>query len=292
MTNQPRAYDGSRVETILDSAQQVMPLYPNGVTPPLASPPEGPLHVGVDLGTATLALVVLNEDGQPLVGEYLYAEVVRDGVVVDYIGAVDRLREMKARVERRLGRELTHAASAFPPGVPMAEVRAVAHVVEAAGMECVSLVDEPSAANLVLSIENGAVVDVGGGTTGIAVFKDGEVVYTADEPTGGRHFSLVLSGALDISYEEAEILKKEPGEQARLFPMVRPVMEKMATITRRHLKGWPVDSITLVGGCSTYPGMARVFEEITGVPVDVPSKPIFVTPLGIARRAGVEMSRR
>src|SRR5512140_2290049 len=90
------------------------------------------LRVGVDLGTAYLVLVVLDEDGTPLAGEWQFAEVARDGLVVDFAGAAALLRGMKQRVEQRIGRELTHAASGYPPGVPRAEVRATAHVVEAA----------------------------------------------------------------------------------------------------------------------------------------------------------------
>ena len=70
-------------------------------------------------------LVVLDQVHQPIAGEYQFAQVVRDGLIVDFIGAVDLLREMKARVEVRVGRELTHAASGFPPGVPRAEIQAV-----------------------------------------------------------------------------------------------------------------------------------------------------------------------
>ena len=81
-------------------------------------------------------------------------------------------------------------------------------MVEAAGLECTGLVDEPTAANALLGIENGAIVDVGGGTTGIAVVENGRVVYTADEPTGGTHFTLVIAGAKDISFEDAEDYKK------------------------------------------------------------------------------------
>jgi Ethanolamine utilization protein, possible chaperonin len=65
---------------------------PDGSISPLSSPPEGELYVGVDLGTAYLVLVVLDAKGMPLAGEYQFASVVRDGLVVDYIGAVDRLR--------------------------------------------------------------------------------------------------------------------------------------------------------------------------------------------------------
>ncbi len=139
----------------------------------------------MDLGTAYLVLVVLDRHRQPLAGEYQFAQVARDGLVVDFVGAVDRLTAMKRRVEGRLGRELAHAATGYPPGVPLAEVRATANVVEAAGFHCTGLVDEPTAANALLGLRDGVIVDVGGGTTGIAILRDGKVIYTADEPTGG-----------------------------------------------------------------------------------------------------------
>jgi ethanolamine utilization protein EutJ len=151
-------------------------------------------------------------------------------------------------------------------------------------MHCTQLVDEPTAANALLGLENGAIVDVGGGTTGIAILKDGEVVYTADEATGGTHFSLVVAGALDISFEEAEALKINPDEQTRLFPVLRPVMEKVGSIVNRHIQqsGIDVDSLTLVGGPTAYRRMAQVIEEYTGLPTSIPDRPVFVTPLGIA----------
>jgi len=252
--------------------------------PPIENAPEGQLHVGVDLGTAYLTLVVLDKGFQPIAGEYQFAQVVRDGLVVDFIGAVDLVKQMKDTVEQRLGKNLSHAASGFPPGVPLVEVRAIANVVEAAGLRCTNLVDEPSAANALLGLKSGAIVDVGGGTTGIAILQDGKVVYTADEPTGGTHFTLVVAGSLDIPFEDAETLKVNPNEQARLFPVLRPVMEKVASIVNRHIKesGIQVDTLTLVGGPCAFRGMAKVIEEYTGVPTRIPNRPLFVTPLGIA----------
>ncbi len=249
---------------------------------PLDLASQAGLHVGVDLGTAYLVLVVLDENNHPLAGEWQFAEVVRDGLVVDFIGATDLLRAMKARLERRLGCELDSAASAFPPGVARAEVRAIANVVEAAGLRCSGLVDEPSAANLVLQLQDGAIVDVGGGTTGIAIVHKGQVTYTADEPTGGTHFSLVVAGSQDLSFAEAEALKVRTEEQDRLFPSLRPVMEKVASIILRHIEGRDVPSLILVGGTSAFRGMADVVEEYTGIPTWVPPNPLFVTPLGIA----------
>ena len=240
------------------------------------------IHVGVDLGTAYTVLVVLDEEYKPIAGEYQFAQVTRDGLVVDFIGAVDLLTSMKARVEQKLGFALTSGASGYPPGVPPAEVRATANVLHGAGLDCTGLIDEPTAANNVLKIRDGAIVDVGGGTTGIAIFKNGEVVYTADEPTGGTHFSLVIAGATDTTFEEAEAMKKNPKEQTRLFSIVRPVMEKVGSIINRHIEGQKVDKLYLVGGTCAYPGMDVVIQEYTGIETVLPGNPLFVTPLGIA----------
>jgi ethanolamine utilization protein EutJ len=252
-------------------------------------PPDA-VKVGVDLGTAYTVVVALDAGDTPLAAAASFADVVRDGVVTDFIGAVDLVRRLKQDVEQRLGVTLTAANGAFPPGVPRAEVRAVEHVIEAAELECTGLVDEPTAANHVLGLRDGVVVDVGGGTTGIAVLADGEVVHTADEATGGTHLTLVLAGAHGISFEQAERLKTDPDQQRRLFPLVRPVMEKVATIVMRNTAGWPVPRISLVGGTAAFPGFADVVAEATGVETVVPANPLFVTPLGIARSAPVRVA--
>jgi ethanolamine utilization protein EutJ len=236
----------------------------------------------VDLGTAYTVLVVIDRSGEPIIGEYRFAKVVRDGLVLDYAGAVDLLRNMKSRVENRLSQPLIHAATGYPPGVPDAEVQATAHVIEAAGFACRGVIDEPSAANKVLNLQDGVIVDVGGGTTGIAILENGQVVHTADEATGGTHFTLVIAGALDISFEEAEALKIDPTEQTRLFPLVRPVMEKVGTIIANNIKGYDIQRINLVGGTALFPGIAGVIEEVVGLPTQAVHNPLFVTPLGIA----------
>lgn len=243
------------------------------------------LKAGVDLGTAYAVLVVLDGDDRPLAMAYERADVVRDGVVTDFFGAVDVVRRLKADVEGRLGLTVEAAHGAYPPGVALSEVRAVEHVIEGADMACTGLVDEPTAANAVLGLRDGVVVDVGGGTTGVAVVQEGQVVHTADEATGGTHLSLVIAGALGVTFEEAEALKTDPGEQRRLFPLVRPVMEKVATIVARNTLGWRVPTVYLVGGSVAFPGFADVVSEVLEQQAVVPVSPLFVTPFGIALSA-------
>ncbi|MFP4235859.1 MAG: ethanolamine utilization protein EutJ [Nitriliruptoraceae bacterium] len=240
------------------------------------------LHAGVDLGTAYVVLVVVDDDGTPVAVASRAASVVRDGVVVDFAGATAIVADLVAEVESQLGRELTTAATTYPPGVPLAEVQACRYVVEAVGLECTVLVDEPTAANAVLGVRDGAVVDVGGGTTGTAVLHDGVVVAVADEPTGGTHVSLVLAGGLGCSLEEAERLKLDPARQPELLPRVRPVFDRIARIIVGHLEGHAVDRIHLVGGTAAFPGMAAVVATGTGLPVTSPPHPLLVTPLGVA----------
>ena len=237
---------------------------------------------GVDLGTACVVLAVLNEDGEPVAGEYQYANVVKDGMLVDYTGAVRLVKQMKANVEARLGTRLMYAASAIPPGTNFLDSGAIKNVVESADFEVTSVDDEPTAANQVLKMKNGAIVDIGGGTTGISILKKGKVVSVADEPTGGTHFSLVVAGSYRISIEEAELYKRNTNNHKELTVVLKPVIEKVATIINRSIKGHKVDELLLVGGTACFNGIEHIIEEKTGIPTYKPANPMFVTPLGIA----------
>ena len=239
-------------------------------------------YTGVDLGTACVVLAVLDENYKPVAGAYRYADVVRDGMVVDYIGAVRIVRELKMELEEKLSTELLYAAAAIPPGTDLLDSGAVKNVVQAAGFELTNLLDEPTAANAVLKIENGVVVDIGGGTTGISILKDGKVVYVADEPTGGTHFSLVVSGAYKMPFADAEIYKRDAKNHKELLPVLKPVVEKVSSIINQHIVGYDIQEISLVGGTCCLAGIEDIIEKKTGIFTRKPKNPMFVTPLGIA----------
>lgn len=240
-------------------------------------------YTGVDLGTACIVVVVMDEKYNPVAGTYQYADVVKDGMVVDYIGAIDIIREMKEKIEKELDTELQYAAAAIPPGTASLDSGVIKNVIQAAGFELTNLLDEPSAANVVLKIKNGAVVDVGGGTTGISILKDGEVIKVIDEPTGGTHFSLVTAGAMKMDFQEAELYKRNSSNHKRLMPLLKPVVEKVAEIIKQNIDGYDVDEIYLVGGTCCLTGIEAVIEQYVGIPTYKPQNPMFVTPLGIAR---------
>lgn len=242
------------------------------------------LKVGLDLGTSSIVLVIVDKRNRPIFAAYEDADVVRDGLVVNYIEATRISKRLKDLAEETLGVELLRAAGAIPPGTIGNNKNVVKNVIESTGMECVAIVDEPTAAAAVLEVDNGAIVDVGGGTTGISIFRDGEVVYSADEPTGGTQMTLVLSGFLQVPIVEGEQIKRDPSRQAENFQIMKPVAEKMATITENFIKeyGSPVDHLYLVGGATSFPDFPKFFEKLLNIPVIQPDFPQFVTPLGIA----------
>jgi len=249
------------------------------------------LLTGVDLGTAFIVLCVMDENYSPVAGVSRYASVVRDGLVVDYIGAIGIVRELKAELEKKLGCELLYAATAIPPGTSVNDTGTIRYVVEGAGFEVTAVLDEPTAANSLLGIENGAVVDIGGGTTGVAIFENGRVAYTADEPTGGTHFSLVLAGAYGITFDEAELMKRDFGRHKEILPIVKPVIQKVASIILDKIQGYDVKSVYLVGGTACLTGMEAIIEQETGIPTYKPSNPLYVTPIGIAMNCRIPEQR-
>ncbi|MCI1985766.1 MAG: ethanolamine utilization protein EutJ [Lactobacillus sp.] len=243
---------------------------------------DGDYYTGVDLGTACIVLAVLDRTGRPVAGAYQYANVVRDGMVVDYIGAIDIVRQLKEKLEAQLHTELVHAAAALPPGTDELDSGAIKNVVQAAGFELDNLLDEPSAANQILRIKDGAIVDIGGGTTGIAVLKEGVVTKVADEPTGGTHLSLVIAGAYQKTFDEAELFKRDEANHQALLPVVKPVIEKVASIITQHIAGEKVDEIYLVGGTCCLTGLEGIIEQKLHIKTVKPQNPMFATPLGIA----------
>ena len=101
----------------------------------------------------------------------------------------------------------------------ISKINELHNAVSDAGVRISSIVVEPVAtADAVLTAderEEGAVlIDVGGGTSDIAVYHDGTVIHTAVIPVGGFQFSNDLSIAFAIDFDAAERLKIEHGTAA------------------------------------------------------------------------------
>ena len=100
------------------------------------------LYCGLDVGTAFIVLVVVDAAGEPVACAYQFADVVRDGMVVDYMGACDIARSLKEQLEGRHGCELLQTAVAIPPGTESLDGGVVRNVAESAGFDVVAVFDE------------------------------------------------------------------------------------------------------------------------------------------------------
>lgn len=239
-----------------------------------------PLRVGIDLGTATIVLTVIDTLDQPVYFDQIRAAAVRDGVIVDFAAAAQAVRELASRAESALGVVLTDAATAFPPGVGAGESRACRYVLESAGLDCRALVDEVGAAQALLQLTDGAIVDVGGGSTGVGVYSAGELIALGDLPGGGHHLNLILAGALGVSVERAEQLKRDNGIEH--LGRLQPGIERIAHNIDRLMPVRPTGPVHLVGGALMIPGTGEIISRYLDHPVVEYDHALLVTPFGIA----------
>ncbi|WP_105318030.1 cell division protein FtsA [Thermus tenuipuniceus] len=96
---------------------------------------------------------------------------------------------------------------------PLANLR---RAVEDAGLEIEALVAQPLASGLgVLAPEEEhmtvLLLDVGGGTTEVAVFREGRLAHSSVLPLGGDHVTQDIAQLLKIPFEEAERVKRKYG---------------------------------------------------------------------------------
>jgi cell division protein FtsA len=97
--------------------------------------------------------------------------------------------------------------------VPTAVIQNVVNCVSKAGLDVTGLVMKPLASSLgCLSNEEAmagvAVVDLGGGTTGVSVFSEGRPRRLSVIPVGGDHITNDLACVLRIPISRADVLKK------------------------------------------------------------------------------------
>jgi len=99
-------------------------------------------------------------------------------------------------------------------------IESLTSAVKAAGVGVSGLIVEPVAsAEAVLTEqerEEGVIlIDVGGGTSDIAIFHEGSIVHTAVLSIGGYQFTNDLAVSFDISHQEAEEVKVKYGSAAQ-----------------------------------------------------------------------------
>ena len=186
----------------------------------------GRLKVGVNSVLPILSLQLWEHQQPSHRRGFCPFHAIRDGVIVNYYESVQLVTKLKEQLEEKLGTELLYAAAAIPPGVSEGSIKSIGYVLEGAGFEVTNIVDEPTAASAILKITDGAVVDVGGGTTGISILKDGKVIYTDDEATGGSHMTMTVAGHYKILTKKLRYSKPLRKKKMKFFLLSRQPSKK------------------------------------------------------------------
>ncbi len=173
--------------------------------------------IAIDLGTANTlihsrnhgivlnepSIVALNLEGQAvaighearLMHEKTHKKIrtvrpLRDGVIADFEVAEHMIRGMIKKVKVSWYSTTRKMVVCVPSGITEVEKRAVRDSAEHAGAKEVFLVDEPMAADIGIGLDvhepvGNMIVDIGGGTTEIAVIALSGIVYSQSVRLGG-----------------------------------------------------------------------------------------------------------
>lgn len=115
---------------------------------------------------------------------------LRDGVIADFDVAEEMIKHFIRKVHNRRGFASPQMVICVPSGSTAVEKRAIKESAESAGARRVALIEEPMAAAIgaglpVTEPTGSMVVDIGGGTTEVAVISLGGIVYARSVRVGG-----------------------------------------------------------------------------------------------------------
>jgi cell division protein FtsA len=186
-----------------------------------------------------------------------------------------------------------------------ASVENLRQCVGASGVEVSQFVLNPLASAEVVLNETErqmgvVVVDMGGGTTDMAIYIDGDVWYTSVLAVGGNHITsdiahglrLPMSQAEEIKIQHGHALQAEVGNQEsfnirpfgeqevvqvnrqELSEIIEARVEEIIGLVLQEIKRSGYDGLlpagmVLTGGCSALPGIRNLASSVLGVPVRI-----------------------
>ncbi len=189
--------------------------------------------VAIDLGTATTlvyvkgrgivlqepSLVVVHKNTNQILsvgndaklmlgrtpGSLIAIRPMKDGVIADFEVTERMLRYFIAKVHNRRSLIRPRIVVAIPSGCTEVEKRAVRDSAEQAGAREVYLVEEPMAAAIGAGLPIGEpqgnmIVDIGGGTTEVAVISLGGIVYGKSIRIAGDEMDVAISNYVRKTY--------------------------------------------------------------------------------------------
>jgi len=139
-------------------------------------------------------VVAVGEEAKQMLGRtpgnIVASRPLRDGVIADFEVAEEMIKHFIRKVHNRRGFASPLIIICVPSGSTAVERRAIQESAESAGARKVQLIEEPMAAAIgaglpVTEPSGSMVVDIGGGTTEVAVISLGGIVYARSVRVGG-----------------------------------------------------------------------------------------------------------
>lgn len=143
-----------------------------------------------------------------------------------------------------------------------------------------------------------ALIDVGGGTTDLAIWSEGSIVHTSVLAVGGDHITNDIAVGLRTPMDDAERIKQKHGcamsslvekdetievpsvggrkprvlSRQILTEIIEPRVEEMFSLVHQEIQrtGYEdllASGVVVTGGATLLPGMAELAEDILGLPV-------------------------
>ena len=185
-----------------------------------------PSVVAIDNRRGRPQVLAVGEEAKLMVGRtpgHIEAiRPLRDGVIADFNVAEEMIKHFIRKVHNRRGFSAPQVIVCVPSGSTAVERRAIQESAESAGARRVFLIEEPMAAAIgaglpVTEPTGSMVVDIGGGTTEVAVLSLGGIVYSRSVRVGGDKMDEAIiayirrNNNLLVGEGSAERIKKEIG---------------------------------------------------------------------------------
>lgn len=218
--------------------------------------------IGIDLGTSNILItlkgkgIILNEpsvvamdrkteqilatgcEAKEMLGrtpeQIIAVRPIKDGVIADFTATQLMIKNLISKVCKRYNVSKPRVVVGVPSGITEVEERAVEEAVSQTGAREVYLIEEPMAAAIgagldVVEPTGNMIIDIGGGTTEIAVISLGGIVISNSIKTAGDELDEAIVNYaknnlnLAIGQNAAEEIKKELG--CAMPPVDKKTME-------------------------------------------------------------------
>jgi cell division protein FtsA len=258
-----------------------------------------------DYITRSNAEEVINEDDLDKLCNQVYKLVMLPGEEIIHVLPQEYKVDGQAEIKEPIGMYGGRLEANFHVVVgQVSSIRNIGRCIKSAGLDLAGITLEPLAsANAVLSQEEKeagvALIDIGGGTTDLAIFKDGIIRHTAVIPFGGNVITEDIKEGCSIIEKQAELLKikfgsawpgenkdneivsipglrgREPKEitlknlskiiHARVVEIVEQVYLEIKNYGHEEQKKKLIAGIVLTGGGSQLQHLKQLVEYITGM---------------------------